>query len=245
MGLNPTGFNVLSFSQISLSLKHVPKGKRVLSKGRATSSSTKLVVETSHKTLDSPIPNTHGAAFFFMDAELGGQSGGSRHGCLTSGECSGKENPVVDMEVVQFSAQRSLERHPSMIRSDCEIGTSDAHRSSEKSESDSLGSKSCFEDGDGVINNSGITVPNSTDSNMMHHESMIEVVGEKGARDSAEFSMGALAQVRDHFALCIRGDGGGDSALPPNSNASEGLGKVEMEEDKMDFDGRGDFTSAF
>lgn len=97
------------------------------------------------------------------------------------------------MEVVQFSAQRSLEHHLSVTKSECEIGPFDAHQSFEKSEFDSLGSKSFFEYGDGMINNSGITVPNSTNSDMMHHEPMVEVVDEKGARDSAEFSIGASA----------------------------------------------------
>ena len=75
-------------------------------------------------------------------------------------------------------------------------------------------SKALIEKGEGEMNNLGSTVLNSTDPNAMHHDSMEEVVGE-----------------RTFF-------------LPVNSNAREGHGKEVVEEDRMEFDGPGECTSA-
>ena len=56
-----------------------------------------------------------------------------------------------------------------MIRKDREVGSIDAHRSCEKSESNSLGvsSKVLIEDGDGEINKLGSTVLNPTEPNVL------------------------------------------------------------------------------
>ena len=80
-----------------------------------------------------------------------------------------------------------------MIRRDCEVGSTDAHRSCEKSESNSLGasSKVLIEDGDGEIKKLGSTVLNPTEPNVMHHDPMEEVVGKKGDRGLGKCSLGA------------------------------------------------------
>lgn len=103
-----------------------------------------------------------------------------------------------------------------MIRRDHEVGFTNALQFVEIIESDSLraSSKALIEKGEGEMNNLGSTVLNSTDPNAMHHDSMEEVVRER------------------------------TSTLPVNSNAREGHGKEVMEEDRMEFDGPGECTSA-
>ena len=61
-------------------------------------------------------------------------------------------------------------------------------------------------------------------------------MGEKGDRCSGLCAIGTSVSDGD---LCD-----GPSALPANSIAREGQGKKVMEEDSMEFDGRGNFTSA-
>lgn len=126
MGLNPIGFNVSSFSPKSLSLKQAPKGKKVLSRGRAASNTSKIVIEPNHHTSASFTPITHSAFLSAMGAEMDSHHGGSCRGSFANGEGSSKADLVAAREVVQFGAQRSPKRRPIMIRRDCEVGFVDA-----------------------------------------------------------------------------------------------------------------------
>ena len=238
VGFNTAGFKASSFIPKSLSPKQAPKSKKVLAKGRAVSNISKISVDSNHHNYASLTPTNHHASLTFMGAEMGNHSEGFCRGSDISSEGSGKDSKEAAMEAVQFSAQRSPEHCPTVIRRDHEFGSVDVHRSCEISEFDSLGmsSKVLIEDGEGEINLLGSSILNPTESNAIQHNPMEDAVGEKGDRGLGLCSIDASVPNGDHCD--------GPSALPANSNAREGQGKEVMEEDSMEFDGRGDITSA-
>ena len=235
------GFKVSSFSPKSLGPKHVPKGKKVLAKGRAASNfvnNSKTSGESNIQSSASLTPLNHCASLTFMGAKMGDHTEGLCRGNGTSGEGSRKDSEVAAMEAVQFSAHRSPERRPTVIRKECDSGSVDVHQSCEIRESESLGvsSKVLVEDGEGDFNLLESSVLNSTKPIAIQHDPMEDVVGEKGDRGSGFCAIGTSGSDGD---LCD-----GPSALPANPIAREGQGKEVMEEDSMEFDGRGNFTSA-
>ena len=153
---------------------------------------------------------------------MGDQFEGSHHGSFTSGECSKKSESTVAKQVGQFRAQILLERQPSMDRNVCKIGPSGLGSSNKADESNSMGVSLNLssEVGKGVIKKLGVTVRNSVSP-----EPMEDIVSKKGDGGSAQDFVGASVQVGDHATR-------------------KGHNKVVMEEDRMDFDGRGEAASA-
>nr|POE59909.1 hypothetical protein CFP56_39478 [Quercus suber] len=238
VGFNIVGLKASSFIPKSLGPKQIPKGKKVLAKGRAASIISKIFVASEHHNSAPLTPNNHCSSLTFMGAEMGSQSEGFYHGSGSNGESGSTDSKEAAMEAIQFSAHRSPMRRPTVIGRDGEFGFVDVHRSCETSETDSLGtsSKVQIEGGDGEISLLGNSVLNPTDSMGIQPEPMEDVEGEKGDRGSGLCPINALVL---NGALCD-----GSSTLPANSDAGEGQLKEVMEEDCMEFDGRGDITSA-
>ena len=167
MGVTPAGFKASSFSPKSLGPKHATKGKKVLAKGRGVSNISnisKTAGESNHQSSASLTPLNHCASLTFMGAKMCDHTKGLCHGSGSSGEGSGKDSKIEAMEAVQFNAQRSPKRRPTVIKKECEAGFVDVLHPCEISEFESFGvnSKVLMEDGEGDFNLLGSSVLIST-----------------------------------------------------------------------------------